>query len=142
MDWDLEALIVWQDEHLLVVDKPAGLPVLPDGYNPHATYLGGLVKRISSRIWIVHRLDRETSGVIVLARTLEAHRHLNTQFEKRQVVKKYHALVSGVPQWADRTVRLPLRQDGDGGIAAWLTGAEANRRSPICAFWKDIPNTL
>jgi RluA family pseudouridine synthase len=61
------------------------------------------------RLWIVHRLDRETSGVLVLARTAEAHRSLNIQFEQHTVRKIYHALIEGNPEWQETTVRLPLR---------------------------------
>jgi RluA family pseudouridine synthase len=61
----------------------------------------------------VHRLDRETSGVLVLARQGEVHRSLNRQFETRSVKKAYLALSVGEPPWEERTVRLPLRADGD-----------------------------
>ena len=100
--------ILWQDEALLVVDKPAGLPTLPDGWDTSAPYLKGLLESQVGRVWIVHRLDRETSGVIILARSAEAHRELNRQFEQRLVQKIYHALV-GAPAWEERPVDLPLR---------------------------------
>jgi 23S rRNA-/tRNA-specific pseudouridylate synthase len=58
-------------------------------------------------------LDQQTSGVIVLARSAAAHRHLNLQFERRQVVKTYHALVLGNPIWDEKTIHLPLRANGD-----------------------------
>lgn len=64
-------------------------------------------------IWIVHRLDKNTSGVLLLARTAQAHRALNTQFENHQVSKLYHALVIGNPEWQEKTVNLPLRSNGD-----------------------------
>jgi RluA family pseudouridine synthase len=64
-------------------------------------------------LWIVHRLDKETSGVLLLARSAEAHRSFNTQFEKHQVSKVYHALVVGNPEWQEQTVSLPLRPNGD-----------------------------
>ncbi len=101
--------IVWQDEALLVVDKPAGLPTLPDGWDPSAPYLKSLLESQVGRVWIVHRLDRETSGVILLARSAEAHRELNRQFEQRLVQKIYHALVRQSPTWEERSVDLPLR---------------------------------
>ncbi len=65
------------------------------------------------RVWIVHRLDRDTSGAIVLARSAEAHRALNLQFDAHTVTKIYHALVNGVPDWTERTIDWPLRPDGD-----------------------------
>jgi RluA family pseudouridine synthase len=107
-DW-----ILWQDDHLLVVNKPAGLSTLVDGYHPDAPYLYGLLKQLVQPLWVVHRLDKATSGVIVFARTAAAHRSLNLQFDSRQVEKKYHALVWGEPEWEERTVDLPLRANGD-----------------------------
>lgn len=109
---DPAAMLLWVDDALLVVNKPAGLPTLPDGYNPKAPYLKSVLAEFEP-LWMVHRLDRDTSGVIVLARTAEAHRHLNTQFEQRNVTKTYHALVNGLPTWDEKTVKLPLRPDGD-----------------------------
>ncbi len=107
-DWILHV-----DEAILVVNKPPGLPTLPDGYNSAVPHLKSLLEPDFGRLWIVHRLDRQTSGVIVLARSAAAHRHLNLQFERRQVVKTYHALVLGIPTWDEQTIRLPLRANGD-----------------------------
>jgi 23S rRNA-/tRNA-specific pseudouridylate synthase len=61
----------------------------------------------------VHRLDKDTSGVLLLAKTAQAYRALNLQFQQRQVRKTYHALVAGKPAWQERWVRLPLRSNGD-----------------------------
>jgi RluA family pseudouridine synthase len=105
--------VLWVDEAILVVNKPARLPTLPDGYNAAAPYLVGVLQRDFGRLWVVHRLDRDTSGVLLLARTREAHRALNIQFEQRQTSKVYHALVAGTPEWSEETVSLPLRADGD-----------------------------
>jgi RluA family pseudouridine synthase len=105
--------IIYQDEAVLVVDKPAGLPTLVDGYQPEAPYLVGMLKARVEALWVVHRLDRETSGVMVLARSAEAHRNLNRQFEQRQAHKLYDALALGAPEWTETTVSLPLRPNGD-----------------------------
>jgi RluA family pseudouridine synthase len=110
---DVREWVLWQDEALLIVNKPAGLPTLVDGWQPQAPFLVGVLKEAFGRLWVVHRLDRETSGVIVLARTAEAHRILNTQFEQRQAHKTYHALVVGQPEWEQRLVSLSLRPNGD-----------------------------
>ncbi len=107
-----EEMVLWTDAHLLVVNKPAGLPALPDGWTP-GPHLKSVLEPVYGRLWTVHRLDRHTSGVVVLARTAEAHRALNTQFETHGVAKVYHALVIGSPAWEERTVDLPLRIDGD-----------------------------
>jgi RluA family pseudouridine synthase len=97
---------------MLVVNKPAGLLTIPGGYRPEP-HLKELLEPLFGRLWIVHRLDRETSGLVVLARSAVAHRALNTQFQEHRTVKVYHALVSGVPDWEERTVDAPLKPNGD-----------------------------
>jgi RluA family pseudouridine synthase len=113
MPYDAHGMVLWQDAHLLVVDKPAGLLSLPDGYDPQKPHLKSVLEPEFGRLWIVHRLDRECSGVLVLARTAEAHRALNTQFEHHRIVKEYHALIAGDPPWDEVVVKLKLRPDGD-----------------------------
>jgi len=108
---DLEVL--YSDSALLVVNKPAGLSTLPDGYNPALPHIKSLLEQHVGRLWIVHRLDKDTSGVLLLARSAQAHRSLNTQFEQHQVSKLYHALVEGNPDWHEKTANLPLRPNGD-----------------------------
>ena len=97
------------DDHIIVLDKPAGLPVLPDGWDTEAPYLVRMLEAEYGKIWIVHRLDKVTSGIMLFARTAEAHRSLNIQFEKREVKKIYHALAEGNPRWEEHTARHPLR---------------------------------
>jgi RluA family pseudouridine synthase len=109
MDMD----VLYQDDALLVVNKPAGLSTLPDGYNPSLPHIKSVLEQEYGPLWVVHRLDKETSGVLLLARSAEAHCSLNTQFEKHKVSKVYHALVFGNPEWQEKTVSLPLRPNGD-----------------------------
>jgi RluA family pseudouridine synthase len=111
MTFDLPTLFI--DNHLLAVNKPAGLPTLPDGYNKSAPCLINLLKQQVDRVWVVHRLDKETSGVIIFARSAEVHRTLNIAFDSREVHKAYHAIVIGVPSWEEHLIDLPLRHDGD-----------------------------
>jgi len=109
----LEIEVLYRDDTLLVVNKPAGLATLPDGYNPTLPHIKSVLEKHFGPLWVVHRLDKDTSGVLVLARSATAHRSLNTQFEKRLISKVYHALVHGFPDWQETTVRLPLRPNGD-----------------------------
>jgi RluA family pseudouridine synthase len=95
------------------VDKPAGLLAIPDGYDPTKPHLASTLAGEHGRLWIVHRLDRDTSGVIALARNPDAHRALNDQFSARQVEKAYHALVIGDPVWDQTSADQPLRPNGD-----------------------------
>jgi RluA family pseudouridine synthase len=108
-----ELAVIFSDEHIIVVNKPAGLPTLPDGYDKAAPHLAQALAPDFGKVWIAHRLDRGTSGVMVVARSAEAHRSLNMQFDGREVKKAYHALIAGEPPWEEYTVRFPLRTDGD-----------------------------
>jgi RluA family pseudouridine synthase len=109
MKEEIEIPIIWRDESLLVINKPAGMLTVADGHDPDAPHLKVVLVPQYGPLWIVHRLDRHTSGVILMARSADAHRRLNTQFQERQVKKIYHALVLGNPNWEHQTVDLPLR---------------------------------
>jgi tRNA pseudouridine32 synthase/23S rRNA pseudouridine746 synthase len=108
-----EQLLLWSDDSLLAVNKPSGMLTLPDGYDKTLPHLRSILEPPFGRLWIVHRLDRDTSGIIVLARNAEAHRHLNTQFQEHRASKLYHAFVVGRPPWDTITVDDRLRPDGD-----------------------------
>lgn len=101
--------IIHQDKHILVIDKPAGLPVLPDGWEKDAPYLLKILEADHGKLWVVHRLDKTTSGVMVFARDADTHRVLNIQFENHEVEKIYHAIVEGNPKWNEKTTKHPLR---------------------------------
>lgn len=104
---DFETL--FNDETVLIINKPAGLSVLPEGWDKDAPYLVKLLEEIYGKIWVAHRIDKLTSGVIVFAHTAEAHRSLNIQFEKHGVEKKYHAITTGAPKWNEKITKFPLR---------------------------------
>lgn len=106
-------LVVWIDAQILVINKPSHLLTLPDGYDPALPHLKAILEPEFGRLWIVHRLDRETSGVLVLARSAQAHQALNNQFEHRQAKKVYHAIVCGCPDWQESQIRQPLLVNGD-----------------------------
>jgi len=107
--------VAWQDEHLLVVDKPAGVVVHP-GAGTAATLAEALREHgaeggPADRAGIVHRLDRDTSGLIVVARSEEAHRRLQGLVRRRRVEREYLALVRGRPRsWRGR-IEAPIGRD-------------------------------
>ena len=105
--------VLYEDNSILVVSKPTGLVSVPDGYDMDAQNLVSVLEPKFGELWVVHRLDRETSGVIILARTEKAHRSLSIQFEERDVAKVYHAIVNGHPVWNERVISAPLRPDAD-----------------------------
>lgn len=105
--------VLYVDAQILAVDKPTGLLSVP-GIGPDKADC--LVARLQSAYpgcRIVHRLDRDTSGVIVLARSAASHRDLSVQFQDRRVEKHYLAWVAGVPAFDEITVDQPLRKDLD-----------------------------
>ena len=113
--------ILFEDEDLVVVNKPAGMVVHPGAGTPAggATLAGALVHRYGSlskaggpdRPGIVHRLDKSTSGAIVVARNDQAHRSLAEQFAARTVEKTYLALVHGTMKEASGSIRLAVARD-------------------------------
>lgn len=101
--------IIYKDEQILIINKPANIPVLPDGWDKDAPYLVKMLEEQFGKVWVVHRIDKITSGIIIFALTAEAHRSLNIQFEKHQVEKTYHAIVNGLPAWNEKITKFPLR---------------------------------
>lgn len=101
--------IVYQDSSILVINKPAELSVLPEGWDKDAPYLVKMLEERFGKIWVVHRIDKVTSGIVLFALTAEAHRSLNIQFEKHEVDKTYHAIINGVPKWEEKVTKFPLR---------------------------------
>jgi 23S rRNA pseudouridine1911/1915/1917 synthase len=108
--------IVWEDEHLLVVDKPSGLVVHPAGSTRTGTLVQGLLEHGAEggeddRPGIVHRLDRDTSGLLVVARSSESYVLLQEMIRSREVERTYAALVRGTPQSASGRIDAPIGRD-------------------------------
>lgn len=108
-----EIEILYQDEYLLAVNKPSGLLSIPDASHTVTEHVRALLEPQFGRLWNVHRLDRETSGALLLARRLDVHHALNDQFAARQVKKEYRALVVGSPDLDVWEIDLGLRKNGD-----------------------------
>ncbi len=97
----IELDIVYEDEQILVINKPAGLVVHPAAGNPDGTMLNALLHHAPElahvpRAGIVHRLDKETTGLLVVARTLEAQTALVVQLQAREFLREYETIVSGI----------------------------------------------
>jgi 23S rRNA pseudouridine1911/1915/1917 synthase len=108
--------IAWEDEHLLVVDKPAGVVVHPARGHRSGT-LAQALERLGAaggepgRAGLVHRLDRDTSGLLVVARSEEVHAALKAQLEARGILREYLALVEGRPGARTGKIEAPLGRD-------------------------------
>ena len=108
--------IAYEDEHLLVVDKPAGIVVHPAPGHATGTLVHGLLDQLAGgdvpgRPGIVHRLDRDTSGLLVVARTEDAYRALQNLVRNRELERRYKALVRGRPQSRRGRIEAPIGRD-------------------------------
>ena len=116
---DIPIAVIYQDAELVVVDKPAGLSVHPGPGHPDRTLVNGLlalcpdIQGIGGEIrpGIVHRLDKDTSGLMIAAKTQAAHNRLSQQIRDREVAKNYLALVEGTPSPETGTIDVPIGRD-------------------------------
>ena len=114
--WQLELDIVFEDESILIVNKPAGIAVHPAPGHRDKTITNALINHdlgiskvgLNSRPGIIHRLDMETSGLLVTAKNEIAHRKISQQFAERLVKKVYFALVKGIPQNPQAIIDAPI----------------------------------
>lgn len=105
--------VIYNDDDIVVLNKRSGLLIAADRYDETAPRLDLLAEKEFGRLYAVHRIDRDTSGCVIYAKTPEAHKNLSLQFENRQVDKTYHCLVNGHPLWQTQTVNIKLLPDGD-----------------------------
>jgi len=121
--------VLFENADYLAVDKPEGIVSIAEAGR------GGLPELLkdvfAGRLYPVHRLDREASGVIVYAKNADAHRQLNGQFDRREVRKTYLALVLGATGPASGLINAPIREFGSGRM-----GVDARRGKPSSTEWK------
>jgi 23S rRNA pseudouridine1911/1915/1917 synthase len=135
--------IVYEDEDIIVINKPAGMVVHPAPGNPDKTLVNALLFHCHDlsgiggvlRPGIVHRLDKDTSGLIVAAKSDDAHRHLSAQFEKHEVQKKYLALVWGNTKDKQGEIVKPV---GRHTVDRKKMSTNAKRGKEAITFWKVI----
>ncbi len=122
---DIPLSIVHEDAHLIVVDKPAGLVVHPAAGNPDGTLVNALLHHCSGQLsgiggvarpGIVHRIDKDTSGLLVVAKSDAAHEGLSRQFKDHSITRRYQAIVAGRPR------------PGTGTIDTWIGRSERDRK--------------
>lgn len=144
--------ILYEDPDILVINKPAGLVVHPDGRTvepsvsewfartyPDSKDVGESIEKTSGevieRAGVVHRIDRETSGILLLAKTQEGHQSLKEQFMNREVEKAYHVFVYGNVKDDRGTINLPIGKSG-GDFRKWSAqrGARGEKREAVTYF--------
>lgn len=119
----LQDILLWEDEHYLFINKPSHISTLEDRQD--AYNILQLAKKHEPDAQVCHRLDKETSGVLAIARNPEAYRHLSMQFEKREVTKIYHAVVDGIHDFKDQEVDAPILKMDDGTVKISRQGKQA-----------------
>lgn len=110
--------ILYEDKDILIVNKSAGLLVTADRWDSEAPRLDKMLEELykdkgERKIYPVHRLDKETSGLIIYALNAEAHKILNDDFQNRKIEKIYHAVSAGIPKEENFKTEAKLRIDGD-----------------------------
>lgn len=110
----IQDLILYEDENYFLVNKPPFLSTLEDRHEPYN--LLKLAREFEPDAQVCHRLDKDTSGVLAIARNPEAYRHMSLQFEKRTVSKIYHAVVDGIHNFQDTLVDEPILKLDDGVV--------------------------
>ena len=108
--------VLYADGDVLAVAKPEGLPAIPERDLGRPCLVQQLSAQIGDRLWVVHRLDKDVSGVMLFARSAAAHRHLNAQFASRRIHKTYLALTHGEIVAEVGRIDRPLRVFGSGRI--------------------------
>jgi 23S rRNA pseudouridine1911/1915/1917 synthase len=142
---DIPLKVVFEDEHLLVVDKPAGLVVHPAAGNLDGTLVNALLHHCAgnlsgiggvARPGIVHRIDKDTSGLLVVAKTDVAHEGLAKQFAAHSIDRRYLALVSGVPKASHGTVDAPLARSATNRKKIAIVEGQRGKRA--VTHWKRL----
>jgi len=142
---DIPLTIVFEDEHLLVVEKPAGLVVHPAAGNLDETLVNALLHHCAGKLsgiggvarpGIVHRIDKDTSGLLVVAKTDVAHERLAKQFAAHSIDRRYLAIVNGVPRLASGKVDAPLARSA--ANRKKIAIVEGSRGKRAVTHWKRL----
>jgi 23S rRNA pseudouridine955/2504/2580 synthase/23S rRNA pseudouridine1911/1915/1917 synthase len=132
--------VIYSDASIVVVDKPAGMLSIPDRYDVGAPVALDTLQSEFGKLYVVHRIDADTSGVLLYARDPEAHRTLNREFEMGEVEKSYISIVRGGPESDEWICDLALRVDGDKlhrTIVDLYRGKEARTRFTVLERFRD-----
>jgi RluA family pseudouridine synthase len=121
--FNFQDAILFQDADFILINKPPLISTLEDRQDP--VNILALARKYEPDAQVCHRLDKDTSGVLAIARNPEAYRHLSMQFENREVAKVYHAVVDGIHSFADQLVDAPILKQNDGTVKISRSGKEA-----------------
>ncbi len=109
-----DIVTLYEDENVIAIDKPEGLCSIPERLEKNTDLLSLLAVKLGLRPYVVHRLDRDVSGVILFAKNAASHASLNEQFSERTMRKSYKAVVHGTPLEENGKIEKPIRKFGSG----------------------------
>jgi len=133
--------ILYDDDHIIAADKPVGISTIPNTKTPREESLVGILEdRFDRKMFTVHRLDKDTSGIILFAKDPETHRALNIQFENREISKKYIGIVEGRVEWDEKKISIPVSKSkiGSRKVALSSKGFEAITKVRMLKRSKDF----
>jgi 23S rRNA pseudouridine955/2504/2580 synthase/23S rRNA pseudouridine1911/1915/1917 synthase len=132
--------ILYRDEDVVGISKPSGLLSIPDRYNHSLPSVASMLERAFKKVYTIHRLDKQTSGVMVWALNEHSHKKLNIQFEKREVNKYYHVLIRGTVIREEGVIDLPLtpHPSGDGRMVIHKKGKPSRTRFKLLAQYRNF----
>lgn len=132
--------ILFEDDHIIVIDKPANWSSIPDRFDESKQNILTSLSSYRDQIFVVHRLDRDTSGVMVWAKNENAHRILSEQFEKRKVKKTYHAFVESSPNQNQFIVNQAIiySNSSKAKVLIHKSGKESITHFSLLEQWKDF----
>ncbi len=134
--------IIFEDDDILVIDKPAGWLSIPDRYDPEKQNLVSSILQYREEIFVVHRLDRDTSGLILFAKNESAHKILNEQFLERKVIKTYIAFVDGIVSEEKFEVNAPIQLSQLGRVKIQKTGKESLTEFVCVKHWTQFSKVI
>lgn len=132
--------ILLEDESVVLIDKPVGIPTIPERLDAQGFCVKkNLEDTLGQKLLVVHRLDKEVSGLLIFAKTPEAHRFLNLEFEHRRVSKTYLALLWGYMEQSSGVIDKPIRQYGSGRMGIDDDqGKPSQTEYQVVERWKDM----
>jgi len=129
----MNLVIVYEDEHILAVSKPVGRIVIPGRNGEEESVVEELSRLCGHKLYIVHRIDREASGLVLFARDADTHRLLSRQFETHHVTKNYDVVVNGQTA-GNGVIDKPIRQFGSGRMGVDTRGKSAVTQYRVTEF--------
>jgi RluA family pseudouridine synthase len=119
--------ILYEDRHIVVVDKPAGLASIPERDRSIDSVISIMERQLRRKLLIVHRLDKDASGILLYAKNPESHKFMNQLFANRRIEKTYGAIVHGIMTDNEGTIEAPLRVYGSGRMGIDETRGKPSR---------------